>query len=235
MARTRTSDQTLSRQHAKPLVYACLVTLMAWLGAAAGPGAEGLEMGPGPGTKRPLPNSQAPSPWPSVPCVSCQVLSVTPDQVSALPGSLAGVRIVVRTGGADRWDAAVASVAERGARAGLHVTGVPDDRDPLLAAAVDLLILEPADAAGADVLAFDLKRALSAARGRHPAAALWVAVPPAVERELRARGVAPYVDAFVDRPSLLPGAAALLEPAAPDRSRIRLVPPDPAAAAAAVR
>src|SRR5262245_42809358 len=214
MARTRTSDQTLNRQYAKPLVYACLLTL----------GVAGQAVG-GQGER--------------VPCVTCQVLSVTPGQVKDLPAALARLRIAVRTTpGAQDWQAAVTGLAQRGAKTGLHLAGTPGDQDPLLGAAVDVLILEPAVVAAGDDLAraaFELKRALAVARGRRPSATLLVSAPPAMAEQLRARGVAPYADGFVDPPVRLASAADLFDPTDPDRTRVRLLPPDPPVAAGIVR
>jgi hypothetical protein len=165
------------------------------------------------------------------------VLSVTPDQVRDLPAPLAGLRLAVRTNGSDGWQPAIAALARRGAAAGLHVIGVPRDQDPLLAAPVDLFIIEPADAASGDLarLAFDLKRALSAARGRRPGAALLVALPTAVARELRTLGLAPYVDGFVAPPAPVETPAGLLDPTDADRTRVRVVPLDSASAARIVQ
>src|SRR5262249_49598151 len=153
MARTRTSDQTSSREHAKPLVYACLLAAgVTWSTGrlwASGQGGEGF-----------------------VPCVTCQVLSVTPDEAQHLPPSLPGVRVAARGGsGAPGWQAALPELGGGGTSWPLPLGGVPDEDDPLLAAAVDLFIGDPAipaetaaNPAGHTVLAFDLKRALAAAR-----------------------------------------------------------------------
>src|SRR4030095_13830696 len=122
MARTRTSDQTLCRHHAKLLVYACLLAFGFTRPAAA--------------DRR----GQEP-----VPCATCQVLSVTADQVGDLPTALAGVRIVVRTSPRARgWQSAWAAFSRRGATTGLHGPGVPGEHDPLLDTPVPLVILEPA-------------------------------------------------------------------------------------------
>src|SRR5262245_6882678 len=229
MARTRTSDQTSSREHAKPLVYACLLAAgVTWSTGrlwASGQGGEGF-----------------------VPCVTCQVLSVTPDEAQHLPPSLPGVRVAVRTAAstsdqrATGWQAALTELGRRGTSSALHLVGVPDEDDPLLAAAVDLFIVEPAipaetaaNPAGHTVLAFDLKRALAAARGRHPAATLLVAVPAAVAQALRANGLTPYADGFIDPPAAIETAADLLAPAEPDRTRVRIVPSDAQIAAGIFR
>src|SRR5262245_34739862 len=144
MARTRTSDQTLRRQHAKLLVYAYLLASGAIQAAAAAAEAPAQ-----------------PARRNDVPCITCQVLSVRPDQVAGLPPSLAGVRVALRVpavGEPDGWQAALAELTRRQATVGLHVAGVPSGEDLRLTAAVDLLILEPDAAALGDLdrLAFDL-------------------------------------------------------------------------------
>lgn len=198
MARTRNLDPgrvaalhyafTRLRRHAKRQVYA-FSALLVGLGAPAA----------GQGT-------------PSVPCASCQVASVTPRQVENFPPRLDGARVVVRvTPGARGWQSALDALRSRGARPGLHVIGTPAEADPVLAADVDLLILEPL-AGDPERLAFDLKRALADARGRRSAAALMVAATASLAADLRQRGVEPYADAFVPPAAPMLSADVLAQP-----------------------
>jgi hypothetical protein len=163
------------------------------------------------------------------------VLSVTFSQVAALPNSMPGVRVAVRARvgqtPADEWQLAVTTLASRGAAVALHIEGVPGEQDPLLAANVELLAIEPA-ATDAQRIAFDLKRAASSARGRHPGVSLLIVATPALRTALQAQGVAPYVDGFIERPLPLGRAADLFVPLDDDRTRIRLVPSVPEDAAA---
>src|SRR4051812_32933311 len=109
MARTRNSDPgrdralhyaaTPGRRHAKPLVYACWLVVAAVAPLRAGDQAAGA---------------------PEVPCVPCQILSVAPEQVPALPARLAGIRLLIRVApdavdGA--WRAAFEDLLSRGASA----------------------------------------------------------------------------------------------------------------------
>ena len=102
--------------------------------------------------------------------MACQVLSVTPTQVPEFPDRLAGTRVCVRAGaGGDRRRVvpALQELRRRGGAAGLHLTGIPADDDPALAAGADALVVE-VGAGDPDRLAFDLKRALTLVRGRRP-------------------------------------------------------------------
>jgi len=162
------------------------------------------------------------------------MLSVTPAEAEALPATLTGLSVAVRVApDADAPQAQLAAMARRGARTALHVTGVPDDTSPLLEAAAAALILEP-EAGEPDQLAFALKRALAAARGRQPAMRLLVAADAGLATLLRARGVTPYADAFIPPSSALDDPAALLRPIDVERSDtlVRRLPLDPAVAAA---
>ena len=167
-----------------------------------------------------------------MPCAACQVLSLTPDQVASLPPRLDGVRLVVRVApGSAGWETALDSLAARGARVGLHVTGVPAEEDAVLGAAADVLILEPAGP-DADRTAFELKRALATARGRRPQARLLVAAPAEEVAALRDRGVAAYVDDFVSAPSGIADSGELAAARAGDGISVRRLPAAPAQAAA---
>src|SRR4051812_14529314 len=136
MARTRTSDQTLNRHHAKRLVYACWLVL-GITGPSVGAQAGGAAAG------------RAPD---AVPCIPCQVLSVSADQVPDLPPSLAGLRLAVRASRGDAgWQTALDGLVRRHAAAGLHIRGVPDEQVPMAGAALDLLILEPTDVDARDL------------------------------------------------------------------------------------
>src|SRR3954471_9079006 len=137
------------------------------------------------------------------PCVACQALSITPAQIAVLPRALNGALVVVRVAPgtpASAWSVALADIRALGGRAGLHVTAIPAEDDPLLAADADTFVIE-ADGSDVDRVAFELKRALAAARGKRPAASLLIAAAPDVIAALRERGVAPYASAFIDPPS----------------------------------
>src|SRR4051812_18468207 len=226
MARTRTSDHTFKPRHAKPLVYASL--LAAWVaGVLALPtAARGAELRAADPALR-----EAQAPGDAAPCVPCQVLSLPPAQVAALPAALREVSIAVRVAPGDAAAAtAVAGVKQRGARVALHVVGVPADQDPVLALDVATIIVEP-PAMEIESLAFELKRALAAARGQHPTAVLLVAASDTLTAQLRERGVAPYVDVFVAPATPIASAADLLQPG-PDGTFIRVLPDDMAGGAA---
>jgi len=214
MARTRTSDHTFSQKYAKPLVYACLLTFAVSRPAAA--------QGPSAGRD-------------TVPCVACQVLSVAPAQVGALPGSFPNVTVALRVpagqGGADTIALALTELQRRNARVALHVVGVPGEQDPLLALPVDLLAIELDGRSDRQQLAFDLKRALTAARGRQAGATLLVAAAPDLAAALQAQGLTPYVDGFIDRPVPLERVADLFTPGDAERTRLRPVPLVPERAA----
>jgi hypothetical protein len=201
----------LRQRHAKPLVYACLLAVGLCGAAAAQDHAE------------------------PVPCVGCQVLSLIPAQVDALPGALGGVAVALRIAPGDpsAWPRALDDLHRRGASAGLHVTGVPASDDPLLSADVDRLIVE-VSAGDPDRLAFDLKRALSAARGQRPSTRLFVAAPAALVDALRSRGLTPYADAYLAPAQALPVADGLFTPLAGDETVVRVLPEDVGAAASIV-
>jgi hypothetical protein len=166
-----------------------------------------------------------------VPCAACQVLSITPDQVAVMPARLDAARIVVRVApGSGAWAAALRALRQRGARAGLHVIGVPADGDPVLGAETDVLVVEPGPAEP-DRLAFDLKRILAAARGLRPATPIVVAAPPSQTAALRERGLAPYVDEFTTPSSPIAASAELAAPRPPGPFVLRTLPPSPADAA----
>jgi hypothetical protein len=204
MARTRTSDPgrvealhyaaTPGQRHAKRLVYAYL-----WL---IGLRAVGLEAA----SQVRLPDAS--------PCVACQAFSLTPTQVPELPDRLAGTRVLLRLAPgatAAEWSPALQELRRRGGAAGLHVTGIPADEDPALAADADILLVE-VGAGDPDRRAFDLKRALTLVRGRRPATTLLIAAAPETAAALRQRGMDPYVDGFVPVPSVIRTAEELLTP-----------------------
>ena len=231
MARTRKSDPgrvdalhyaaTPRQRHAKPLVYAYLL-----LGLAGGfPG-----WPPALVQARQANGNERPAQAEVAPCSACQSLSVTAAQIPLLPERLAGARVFLRlfpgATGAE-WPPALEELRRRGATTGLHVVGVPADEDPVLAAVANTLIVE-VDAGDADRLAFDLKRALSLVRGRHPDESLLIAASSDVTAALRERGMAPYADGFVARPAEIGSPEDLLTPGA----RIWRLPADAAAARA---
>ena len=148
---------------------------------------------------------------------------MTPQQAGGLPQRLDGARIVVRLSPGDSQGlAALALLRARGARTGLHVTGVPREGDPLLGAEVETLIVEP-PAGEPEQQAFDLKRALTEARGRRPGIVLVVAAPEDRAAALRARGLEPYVDVIIAPAATMLSADALAQPH--DGSlRVRMLP-----------
>jgi hypothetical protein len=166
--------------------------------------------------------------------VACQVLSVRPDQVEALPSQLAGVTIAVRVAPGELPAAALADLGRRGATTALHLTGVPGDEDPVLAADAAILIIEIIEPSGGDVerLAFELERALAAARGRHQSMSLRVAAPPRIEFELRARGLEPYLDGFIPASEPIARPDDLFPPVDNRTTLVRRVPEDARAVAA---
>ena len=169
----------------------------------------------------------------AAPCAACQVFSLTAEQVAWLPDRLDGARLVLRVApAADGWQRALTRLRERGARAGLHVAGVPADGDALLGADADALVIEPPATGDIDRLAFDLKRVLAEARGRRPGAALVIAAPPALRDALRERGLAPYLDEFVPPSAPLASSDDLAAPHA-GPVRVRVLPSGPEARAIA--
>src|SRR4029450_13086979 len=135
VARTRTSDPgrvealhyaaAPRQRHAKRLVYVYFAILGL---AVAGPGG-GPAWAEGRGSARP---AQGPG---SVPCLACQSFSMGPDQGAALPDQLAAqkglARLAPGTSGA-AWTGALAEIRRRGGLPGVHLTGVPEEADPVL-------------------------------------------------------------------------------------------------------
>jgi hypothetical protein len=216
MARTRNLDPgrvaalhyafTRLRRHAKRQVYAFLLVV----GLATVPvSVVGQTAAGGQGA--------------AAPCGACQVLSLTPAQARDLPARLDGGRIVIRvTPGATGWQEGLALLRTRGAGNGLHVIGVPPEGDGILAADVEMLILEPPPG-DPEQQAFDLKRALAEARGRRPAATLIVAAAPGEAAALRERGLEPYADAIVAAPTPLLSPDVFARPDDGSR-RVRVLP-----------
>ncbi|HEY2432372.1 MAG TPA: hypothetical protein VGI12_06825 [Vicinamibacterales bacterium] len=151
------------------------------------------------------------------------------DEVAALPDHLAGVTVAVRPGRGETETAALAAVARRGARGALHFRDVPAEADAALAADAALLVFEPAPGEPDD-LAFRLKRALAAARGRHPESRLLVAASPAQTAALHQRGLDAYVDGFIP-PSTAIAAPEELLALTSGGIVVRELPRDPATAA----
>jgi hypothetical protein len=171
--------------------------------------------------------------------VTCQLLSVTPGQVVALPARLNGTRILVRSATAGDTLAAVIEIRRLGGRPGVHFTAIPTANDPRLSADVDTWLFE-GGSADLDRAAYDLKQALAAARGHAPAATLLLAAPDDRAAGLRDRGLGAYVTAFVPPPVPIERAEDLLQ-AGREPVLVRLLPRDApsasgiAAAAAALQ
>jgi hypothetical protein len=107
---------------------------------------------------------------------------------------------------------------------GLHLTGIPAEDDPLLAADVATLLVE-AGTGDPDRQAFELKRALSLVRGRRPSVKLLIAAPPEPSAALRTRGLDSYVDGFLPLPRPIVTAEELLTPGSDlDRGGTTLAP-----------
>ena len=227
MARTRTSDPgrvtalhyaaAAGQRHAKRLVYAYFLLL--W------PAAPAWSVDLPAAAQSPQPPTTERSAT-AVPCVACQSFSLQPAAIDALPEQLAGTRVLVRISpGALRgeWGEALASILRRGGTAGLHVMGVPGDADPSLSAGSAMLLIEVADG-DPDRTAFDLKRALAAARGASPSTTLAIAASPAMTTLLRERGLGPYADAFVAPAAAAVAPGDLLTPVASDELRVWRLP-----------
>jgi hypothetical protein len=166
-----------------------------------------------------------------VPCGACQVLSLTPDQVGLAPATLPETRVAVRVRPGDEgWAAALGVLRQRGARAALHIVGIPPENDPILGAEADALILEPGEG-DPDRVAFELKRALAAARGARPAARLFVAAAGALAAALGERGVGPYATGFILPGTPIGAASDLTAPRPAAAFALRVLPQGSAEAA----
>jgi hypothetical protein len=124
---------------------------------------------------------------------------------------------------AGEWSPALQELRRRGGTAGLHVAGIPAEDDPLLAADVGTLVIEPG-AGDPDQQAFELKRALSLVRGRRPAATLLIVASES--SAWRARGLDAYADGFLPVPRTIQTAEELLIP----EGVVWLLPQEPGAA-----
>lgn len=162
----------------------------------------------------------------TTPCASCQAFSLAPGAVAALPDHLAGARVLIRIApGTPRaeWTAALGTVTDRGGIAGLHVTGVPGPGDPALDAGAAILLMDAPDD-DPDRAAFDLKRALTTARGRDAQTRLVLAAAPATLAALRERGLGSYLDAFLPVTPAIALADDLLVPLAAGGLRVWRLP-----------
>ena len=228
MARTRTLHPVRARalhyavtqkqRHAKPLVYAGLSFLgrIALLVCAAG--------------------LVASAQTPAAPCLDCQAFSALPEQLGPLPAQLQGTRVLVRVSAGAPLDAiraALAEVVRRGGRTGVHLVGLPEEQDPALAADADLILIEipPAEHDGPDQQAFDLKRALTRARGQHPTGRLLLTGSSDTLAALMTRGIGAYVDGTLPPPAPLRTADDLLAPTEVPL-RVWTLPPDGSGSAA---
>jgi hypothetical protein len=151
---------------------------------------------------------------PAAPCLDCQAFSALPDQLGLLPAQLQGTRVLVRVSTTTPTDAigpAIAEVARRGGRPGLHIVGIPGDADPALEADADLAVIE-VPAGDPEQQAFALKQALTRARGQHPGSRLLLAGSTDTVKALKARGIDPYIDGTVGPPAPVQRIDELLAP-----------------------
>jgi len=166
-----------------------------------------------------------------VPCVACQALTIEPGQASSLPTALNGMRVLIRIAPstpAATWSALLSDVRRRGGRAGLHLTGVPAPDDAALAADVETFVFDAA-VQDPERTAFELKQALSAARGQRPNATLLVAATAAAAAALRDRGVVPYLNDVIAPAAPIERSEALVE-RTPSSFVVRMLPSNPAVA-----
>jgi hypothetical protein len=113
---------------------------------------------------------------------------------------------------------------------------VPEETGSALDAGGSALIVEVADAdADPDRLAFDLKRAMTRARGRHPETRLAIAAAPGTLEALRARGVSSYVDTLLPASAGIGGPDDLLTPIPPGGAPLWRLPEGVEAARAILR
>ncbi len=169
-----------------------------------------------------------------MPCVACQSFSLPPEAIRALPNQLAGTRVLLRIAPATPragWAAAFEEIRRRGGAAGLHVTGVPTQDDPSLEADGAVLVVDAVEP-DPDRAAFELKRALTMARGRHPGTSLAIAAAPAMIAALRERGLGSYADAFLPAIAHIGAPEDLLTPLAAGETRVWQLDPDVDAARA---
>src|SRR5438045_3916777 len=146
MARTRTSDPgtgsalhyaAASRQrHAKRLVYAgCRLLVLALpMIHVVGPTAAAAQQS--------VPQTPRES---AAPCAACQVLSISPDQMTLIPASLNGLGVLVRLTPAEArgsWKDVLQTIRRRGGRPGVQIVGVPAPDDPALSGFGNVLVIE---------------------------------------------------------------------------------------------
>ena len=149
----------------------------------------------------------------SPPCAACVLVALDPGQALILPQPLHGLEIFIRTVPGAAPPATeeypeFEAIRAAGGRPGLMFDLSAASGDP-------------------DVLAFELKTRLTAARGRAPGVRLALAAPPDLLDALVERDIAPYVDAVVDlRPEPLRDVSFALVPSAGDRARAWRLPPD---------
>lgn len=206
----------MGRSHAKPLVYAYVVVIVA-----------GVALWGTPAAANPQQNS-------AVPCVACQAIVVDPAAVPATPTRLNGTRVLLRIAPAASqadWSGTYASLQGRGARPGLYLTAIPAPDDAALAAPGETLVIEIGDAEGARQM-FDLERALTTARGLVSTRKLLIAADARTEAALRASGLDPYVDGYIHPPDRIDRPEDLLIDWPPEEVfRVRTLPLAPQDAA----
>ena len=147
------------------------------------------------------------------PCGACLVPMVTPADVRALPaGALQGLTTIVTAGG-EPPAAVAADVLRAGGRPGVLLEASRVTAGMAFGDAAAVVLQAPDAAADVDVLAFELKTRLTAARAAAPEARLGLRAPSALLRALGGRDLASYVD-FAVSDAAVDGLEVWLETAA---------------------
>jgi hypothetical protein len=136
------------------------------------------------------------------PCAACIVVVIEPSQEQILPPVLHDIDVLVRveSGGETAAAPALRAIAERAGHPGLLVGGPsqPSVSADLLAVVTTLIIDVRGMSMAPDVLAYEVKRRLTALRAASPGSArLGVFAPRSVASSLQDRGVDAYFDFFV--------------------------------------
>src|SRR5436305_12347178 len=87
------------------------------------------------------------------PCAPCLRISILAGQILLIPHRLEGAHVLIRVPAGtapDVWAPALAALQEHGARAGLHVVGLPAPDDAVLTAQAATFAFEPSEVLSAD-------------------------------------------------------------------------------------